>query len=72
MKKIQIEISEDHLLNLRQFCFENRMNQSSAFSEILNSFFDETTLLAKFEMSQTYKNIYYNVDGTKKEKYLDQ
>ena len=66
LKKLTIEISDDLLLELKQFCFENRMSYSDAFAEILYGFFEDSTISSEFEMSETYQEEYVDRYGHKK------
>ncbi len=63
LKKLTIEIDSDLLLELKQFCFENRLNYSSAIAEIMYGFFDNSTLSQEFEMSDEYREDYVDDYG---------
>lgn len=68
LNKITFEIADDLFLDLRQFCFENRMSYSDALSEILYGFFDDTTLSIEYESSEEYQEEYLDKYGHKKKK----
>lgn len=63
LRKLTIEIDQDLLMDLKSFCFENRLNYSSAIAEILYGFFDNSTLSSEYEMSDEYREEYVDDYG---------
>jgi hypothetical protein len=48
LREITIKLDEDLVLQMKQFCQENRLSYSDAFAEILYGFFEDSTLSTEF------------------------